>query len=733
MRKCTVGRSSGASGISVNLVLDLEVKKIHLLPRSSSVSITDGPAESRWRNVFEEAASNDERRYIYNYGANKISHGSQKTATSSLPPNSPPPPKSSTSMSSPDPIDPASAPPMDSALPSAVLATILSRLDVRSLLLAASACRCLRSCASSALSFLPAFHLLEVALTHDLLRPLLPRNPSLRSLRLDCEKLEDAAVDCLARPGLHELTLLNCNNISGRLLRELSATCRDLRVLSLNSLGERRGLAMRFSDLQALLNGCSNLESLSLALDFSKFDDPNFSHVWSSASEGLLSLEIGYIPLSMLLDLLTVAIEAQQCMDYIKAPVFFPSLQKLCLSVDFITDQLIGSISTALPSLTHLDLQDAPIMEPESATDLTNAGLQQINPKGKLKHISLIRSQEFLFTSFRRVNDLGILLMSKKCSKLESICLGGFSRVTDTGFRAIIHSCSGLHKLKVSNGSRLTDLVFHDIVATSLCLTHVSLRWCNLLTDVGIERLSFNKDLNVLDLRDCKSLGDEAVRALSCLPRLHVLLLDGIDITNEALKYLGAGACPLTSLSLRGCYKLTNDCIPLLFAGSVKESLHVLDLSRIPSITDDGVMLIAQSRTPLTELRLRENQKIGDATVMALASMQFDGGTYGSTLQLLDLYDCCGITPLAMRWFKKPYFPRLRWLGLTGSLNRIMVDALVRSRPFLHMSCTGDELGTSYWDASADWYRHDDDDSEELEAWQLDGEPVSDAETATEE
>jgi len=475
------------------------------------------------------------------------------------------------------------------------------------------------------------------------------------------------------------------------------------------------------------------LQSLSLALDFSKFDDPNFSHVWSSASQGLSSLEVGYIPLSMLLGILTVAIESQQCMYYPKAPVFFPSLQKLCLSVDFITDHLIGYIATALPLLTHLDLQDAPIMEPESATDLTNAGLQQINPKGKLKHISLIRSQEFLFTSFRRVNDLGILLMSEKCLKLESISLGGFSRVTDTGFRAIIHACSGLHKLKVSNGSRLTDLVFHDIVATSLCLTHVSLRWCNLLTDVGIERLSFNKDLNVLDLRDCKSLGDEAVRALSCLPKLHILLLDGTEITNQALKYLGTGACPLASLSLRGCYKLTNDCIPLLFAGSVKERLRALDLSRIPSITDDGIMLIAQSRTPLTELRLRENPKIGDATVMALASMQFDGGTYGSTLQLLDLYDCCGITPLAMRWFKKPYFPRLRWLGLTGRLNRIMVDALVRSRPFLHMSCAGDELGTSYWDASADWYRHDDDDSEELEPWQLDGEPVSDAETVTEE
>ena len=65
-------------------------------------------------------------------------------------------------MSAPDPIDdPAPDPPpaMDAALPAAVVATILSRLDVRSLLLASAVCRCLRSCASHALSFLPAFHL----------------------------------------------------------------------------------------------------------------------------------------------------------------------------------------------------------------------------------------------------------------------------------------------------------------------------------------------------------------------------------------------------------------------------------------------------------------------------------------------------------------------------------------------------------------------------------------------
>ncbi|CAN6290760.1 unnamed protein product [Urochloa humidicola] len=187
----------------------------------------------------------------------------------------------------PDPIEPC-PPAMDAALPAAVVATILSRLDVRSLLLAAAACRGLRACASHALAFLPSFHLLEVALPHDLLRPLLPPNPSLRSLRLDCASLEDNAIGCLARSSLHDLLLLNCNKISGRLLRELGATCRDLRVLSLNSLGEHRGLVVTFSDLQELLNGCSQLESLRLALDFSTFDDPNFGRVWASASESLI-------------------------------------------------------------------------------------------------------------------------------------------------------------------------------------------------------------------------------------------------------------------------------------------------------------------------------------------------------------------------------------------------------------------------------------------------------------
>ncbi|KAJ0967905.1 hypothetical protein J5N97_024822 [Dioscorea zingiberensis] len=606
-------------------------------------------------------------------------------------------------------------------LPSTVLASILSGLDLRSLRSAAATCSAFRSAADHVLSFISSFHLLEIAPTLEVLRPLMPPNPYLRSLKVDCRRLDDSVIEFLARPSLHELCLHNCERLSGRLLAEIGAKCRDLRFLSLSSLAERRRLLILFSDLEELLTGCSALESLSLAFDISAFGHPKFAQVWASASEKLTSLEIGYIPMTMLTEMLKSTLESHQLPYHVRASIF-PSLQKLSLSVDYVTDLLVISISNGLASLTHLDLQDSPIIEPAAELDLTNAGIQQINVHGKLKHISLIRSQEFLFTYFRRVNDLGLLLMSDTCASLESICLGGFCRVTDSGFRALLHSCSSLRKLRVSHGSQLTDLVFHDISATSLSLTHVSLRWCNLLTNLGIIGLSSNTNISVLDLRDCRKLGDDALKPLSSLSKLHILQLDGADITDLGLSYLGSGLCPLVSLSLRGCKRLTDKCISFIFGGSFGRLLQALDLSRLPNLSDNGILSLAKSRVPILELRIRECPHIGDTSVMALASMQIDGGSYGSSLKVLDLFDSGGLTPRSIQWFKKPYFPSLRWLGVTGCLNRDMVDALARSRPFLHVSCLGEELGTGYWDTSAGWYGHEEDEIDELEQWLLDGE-----------
>ncbi|XP_050231662.1 F-box/LRR-repeat protein 10 [Mercurialis annua] len=610
-------------------------------------------------------------------------------------------------------------------LPAALIATVMTKLDMASICSVACTCKTFSLCASHILTFIPNFHLSDIALSIELLRPLLPPNPYLTSLKIDCSRLEDSAIDLLIRPSLRELSLHNCADFGGKLLSEIGGKCVELRHLYLGSVAEKRGQPIHISDLEELLTGCTQLEALTLMLDVSLFLRHNFARVWALASAKLTSLEIGYISSVMVTELLSPSVGPYQPQNHVR-PSILPGIQKLTLSVDYITDTMVGTISKGLMSLTHLDLRDTPFIEPIITFDLTNSGLQQINQYGKLKHLSLVRSQEFIITYFRRVNDLGVLLMADKCANMESICLGGFCQVTDTGFKTILHSCSSLYRLRVSRGIHLTDLVFHDMSATSLCLSHVCLRWCNLLTNHAIKNLVENTRLKVLDLRDCKNLGDEALRAISVLDELKILLLDGSGITDSGLSCLrGSVISSLVSLSVRGCKRLTDKCISALFDSSSNLELQELDVSNLPNLSDNGVLSLVKSRVPISALRMRQCPLIGDTSIMALASMQVDEDRgHGSSLRLLDIYNCGGITQLAFRWLKKPYFPKLRLLGVTGSVNRDIVDALARNRPFLHVACRGEELGIDQWDNSDSLYvhMHDYDEVDELEQWLLEGE-----------
>ncbi|RXH87702.1 hypothetical protein DVH24_034602 [Malus domestica] len=85
----------------------------------------------------------------------------------------------------------------------------------------------------------------------------------------------------------------------------------------------------------------------------------NFAQVWALASDKLTSLEIGYISSLMVTELLCPNFESHQSSNRIQ-PSILPNIHKLCLSVDYITDAMVGTISKGLLSLTHLDLRDAP-------------------------------------------------------------------------------------------------------------------------------------------------------------------------------------------------------------------------------------------------------------------------------------------------------------------------------------------------------------------------------------
>lgn len=71
----------------------------------------------------------------------------------------------------------------------------------------------------------------DVAPSMEIMRPLLPPNPFLRSLKVDCGKLDDSAIEFMLRPSLHELCLYNCADFSGKLLCEIGRKCKDLRYI----------------------------------------------------------------------------------------------------------------------------------------------------------------------------------------------------------------------------------------------------------------------------------------------------------------------------------------------------------------------------------------------------------------------------------------------------------------------------------------------------------------------
>lgn len=172
-------------------------------------------------------------------------------------------------------------------LPSALLATVMTKLDIASIRSLACTCKAFHSCASYMLCFIPNFHLLvslflvfflhdlafpwfsrrvlklpwhhsyqkenlflmfvnmtwhqfslsklvcsyqDIAPSADFLRPLIPPNPYIRSLKVDCMRLDDSSLDYLLQPTLQELCLHNCADFSGRLLSQVGQYCKDLRL-----------------------------------------------------------------------------------------------------------------------------------------------------------------------------------------------------------------------------------------------------------------------------------------------------------------------------------------------------------------------------------------------------------------------------------------------------------------------------------------------------------------------
>ncbi|XP_042513762.1 F-box protein At-B-like [Macadamia integrifolia] len=456
-------------------------------------------------------------------------------------------------------------------------------------------------------------------------------------------------------------------------------------------------------NLSQMLKGCAKLETLNLKIRGTELDADGFESI-----ELVLPRTIKILQLQPVLELDVMQFMHETRVD--RKPVESTSLsiptcptpidmrlRSISLVLDIISDELLIAIANNLQFLVELDLEDRPIKEPSLHHDMTNSGLQSLSSCRHLTCLSLMRSKQNFATTFKRINDMGMFLLAEGCKSLESVRLGGFSRVSDAGFAAILHSCRSLKKFEVFSAFFLSDLAFHNFSEAPSSLTEVRLISCSLITSETVGKLSSCRSLEVLDLWGCKSVADNWLGLISTLSGLTTLNLGGADITDNSLSVLSMGNSPIASLCLRGCKRVTDKGLGLLFrgGGTISETLSALDLGYMPGISDRAVHTVAEAGLEITDLCLRYCYFVTDASMEVLASKRSKEGS--KPIRNLDLYHCIGLSLNLSAFLRRPSFCGLRWLGIgqTSLSNRgnVGFSEICRDRPWLTVCWDGCEMG----------------------------------------
>ncbi|TVU05311.1 hypothetical protein EJB05_48469, partial [Eragrostis curvula] len=573
-------------------------------------------------------------------------------------------------------------------LPEALLVEVLSLLEVDDACSAAASCRALHAAAAAAISAITTVDLSEFAPSNAILSRILVGNGSVRSLTVNCSRLDDSAAAAIAKHSLRELSLLKCS-FSKSFFVAIGEKCPNLRSIKLEMAISPDDLNSRYDGfgctfLAPIFAGCSHLETLWIKFPLL---DPR-------TGESLLT----FIP-STIKELLLQPVSQSWARALFPTTIslttqFTESLESISLVLDTITDEIVVWITKNIRNLVELCLEDEPVSQAYLNDDLTNVGIQALSLCNNLRHLSLTRR----YSDFRRVNDFGILTLSEGCKQLRTIRLGGFSKVSDAGYAALLHSGKDLKKFEVSNGFCLSDLACLDLDKAAPNVQEVRLLSCALLTSDTAISLASCTNLKILDLSGCKSIADSGLISISQLSMLTLLDLAGADITDAGLSALGNGKCPISSLCLRGCRRITSNGIASLLCGTgtINKTLVSLDIGNVPKISGRAVIVIAKNCEQISSLSLRNCLFITDSSLEMLGSMGRDTGK--CSLRMLDVAYCSRLSRNFLRHFEPPLFRGLRWLGVGKNVVerrgcRPSIAELLEKKPGLTICANACEMG----------------------------------------
>ncbi|XP_060698534.1 F-box and leucine-rich repeat protein 13 [Hemiscyllium ocellatum] len=260
-----------------------------------------------------------------------------------------------------------------------------------------------------------------------------------------------------------------------------------------------------------------------------------------------------------------------------------------------ISDASLKMISKNCPNLNHVYVSDCPRITDNSLKSLAT-----------LKYVTVLNISDCI-----SITDGGIryFMDSPSASKLRELNLSNCIYITDLSLLKIAQRCQSLTHLRLRYCERLTDsgiewlgnlpvLNTIDLTGTNVQeqglgslsnntrITEFTVAECSGVTDIGLQKFYHNMyDLGYLDISHCLQVSDLSTKTLAfCCRRLISLNLTGCPkITDLSIQYL-AGVCHfIYFLDISGCVNLTDSIFKFLKKGCKK--LRVLKMLYCTNIT----------------------------------------------------------------------------------------------------------------------------------------------------
>ncbi|KAI3694751.1 hypothetical protein L1987_77721 [Smallanthus sonchifolius] len=312
------------------------------------------------------------------------------------------------------------------------------------------------------------------------------------------------------------------------------------------------------------------------------------------------------------------------------------SLSKTTIDIDsFILDKLINRFRR----LELLSLC--------GCVNLLDSGLSQLQNHGsKLKSLYLdccfkvtdtslssvaIGCPNLSFISLYRcsVTDNGLELLAKSCLFLKDVNLEWCSLITDSGIFSITNNCRELRAIKISHCENIKGVGFEGCSQSLACmeadfcklepegivgilsgggleyLNVSSLSWC--IRGDGLRAIGggFGKNLRTLNLRLCRTVGDETIMEISkgcpLLQEWNLSLCTGIGLAGW--ESIGIYCHNLEKIHVNGCRGLCDRGLLALRNGC--ERLSVIYITRCQRVSSLAVTLFKIARWDV-ELKLEE-------------------------------------------------------------------------------------------------------------------------------